>query len=56
MQDLGCGQPLLHVTHDALVPHPVLDKFHQPYVVNRIEGFDNLLPLSTTHSMTPWKS
>ena len=28
----------------------------QWFVVNIVEGFDNLLPLSTTHSMTPWKS
>jgi hypothetical protein len=28
----------------------------QRAVVNIVKGFDNLLPLSTTHSMTPWKS
>src|SRR5262249_10914343 len=29
-------EPLANVTDDALVPNPVLDKLHQPFVVNRI--------------------
>jgi hypothetical protein len=32
-----------------------LENSHQGVVVDIIEGFDNLLPLSTTHSMTIWK-
>jgi hypothetical protein len=30
--------------------------FEEHAVVDRVEGLDNLLPLSTTHSMTPWRS
>ena len=29
-------EPLTDVADDALVPNPVLDKLHQPFVVNRI--------------------
>jgi hypothetical protein len=28
----------------------------QPRRVHVVKGLNNLLPLSTTHSMTPWKS
>ena len=49
-------QPLLPVAHDALVPNPMRDALHQPCVVNRVKGFDNLLPLSTTHLLTPQRS
>src|SRR5262249_780341 len=28
----------------------------QWFVVNIVKGLDTLLPLSTTHSMTPWRS
>jgi hypothetical protein len=33
-----------------------LQDVHQDGVVDIIEGLDNLLPLSTTHSMTLWRS
>jgi len=38
----------------------ILDVFSEDVdqngVIDILEGLDNLLPLSTTHSMTPWKS
>jgi hypothetical protein len=36
------------VTDDALVPNPVRDKLHPPFVVNRIKRLNTLIPLSTT--------
>src|SRR5213083_1639907 len=33
----ACVQPFSNQTHDPLVRYPVLDEFHQPFVVNTIE-------------------
>src|SRR2546427_484427 len=33
----ACVQPFSYQTHDPLVRYPVLDEFHQPFVVNTIE-------------------
>jgi hypothetical protein len=41
---------------EAVVVDVFSKDIHQGVVLDVIEGFDNLLPLSTTHSMTPWKS
>src|SRR5262245_49543066 len=41
-------EPLAHVTDNALVPNPVLDKLHQPFVVNRIVRSCMLMPPSRT--------
>src|SRR5262249_20561804 len=35
-------EPLANVTDDALVPNPVPDKLHQPFVVNRIVETPNV--------------
>src|SRR5262245_32900135 len=35
-------EPLANVTDNALVPNPVLDKLHQPFVVNRIVKAPNV--------------
>jgi len=35
-------EPLADVADDALVPNPVLDKLHQPFVVNRIVKATNV--------------
>jgi len=46
-------QPLWHGAEDALGPTPRREALQQPCVVDRIKGFDNLIPPSTTHSRTP---
>jgi hypothetical protein len=33
-----------------------VDLVQERCLIYLVKGFDNLLPLSTTHSMTPWKS
>jgi hypothetical protein len=44
----ACPQPLSDEPHYALVRYPVLDEFHQPFVVQTIEGNTHTLPTSTT--------
>jgi hypothetical protein len=34
----------------------LLQHCHEAVMVDVVEGFDNLLPLSTTHSLTPQRS
>src|SRR4030095_15080954 len=49
-------QKLPDEVSDVSVRYSSLHGFHQPPVRNRVEGFDNSLPLSTTHSMTIQRS
>jgi hypothetical protein len=49
-------QPFLDESHNAPIRYAVLNELHQPSVSHGIEGFGNFIPLSTTHSMPPWKS
>jgi len=43
-------------SQEAIIVDVLSEDVHQSGVINILEGFDNLLPLSTTHSMTLQKS
>jgi hypothetical protein len=40
-------EPFLDQVNDAPVGYPMLEKFHQPLVLQRIEGKHDTLPTST---------
>jgi hypothetical protein len=42
------SQPFLDEPHDAPVRYPVLDKLHQPFVGDGIEGRLDILPTTTS--------
>src|SRR5262250_268037 len=48
-------KPFVDQAEYAPVSYPVFQKAEEPRVAHALEGFDNSLPLSTTHSMTPQK-
>src|SRR4029453_8610229 len=47
-------EPLLDEPPERSIFNAFFQHAAHPIVVDRVEGLDNLLPLSTTHSMTPW--
>ena len=54
-QDTGF-QPFVNDTTDDAVAYPLVQEASEVLVIESVKGLDTLLPLSTTHSMTPWRS
>src|SRR5713101_6881450 len=48
-----CLEPLLDQPYQCAVINALRQHPEYPLMVDVVEGFDNLLPLSTTHSLTP---
>jgi hypothetical protein len=46
-------RPFLDQAEDARIGHAMLEELDEPFVGQRVEGFDNSIPPSMIHAMTP---